>query len=71
MLRLIGLDELVAQDADDYVAIAARLAADDVARAALRQRIAQAAGRLFDDRAPVERLQQALEALARGTDDHG
>ena len=65
MLRLMGIEELVARDADDYVRIAARLAADRAWRDALAARIVAGEGRVFDDRAPVAALARFLrEALS-------
>ena len=52
MLRRIGLDELVARDAEDYVAIALRLCRDSAWRRTLQERIATNAGVLFDTTAP-------------------
>ena len=49
MLRHVGVDELVARDADDYVALAVRLASDAAWRRALVAKIAAGKSRLFDD----------------------
>jgi protein O-GlcNAc transferase len=54
MLALMGIDELVARDEDDYVRIAATLATDAPARGALSQRIVAGAPRIFGDAAAVE-----------------
>lgn len=62
MLRLIGCDELVARDWDDYVRIAARLADDRGWRDALSARIVTHADRLFDDPAPISALADFLAA---------
>lgn len=61
MLRLLGLDELIARDADDYVRIAVRLGTDPAWRRTVRERIAAGRGRLYDD---VEAV-RALEAFYR------
>ncbi len=61
MLRLIGVEELIAADVDDYVRIATRLCNDREWRAALSARIRDNSGRLFDDPAPIA----ALEAYYR------
>ncbi|HET9485107.1 MAG TPA: hypothetical protein VFO79_14195 [Xanthomonadales bacterium] len=72
LLHTLGLDELVARDADDYVARATRLAGDAPARNALRARVAaaRAASPLFDMgryAADFARLVRALAARsARG-----
>jgi predicted O-linked N-acetylglucosamine transferase (SPINDLY family) len=64
MLGLMGLDELVASDADAYVAIAARLAGDADWRHELSRRIVAAQPAVFDDAGPLLALEQALVALA-------
>ena len=66
MLSLAGVDELIARDVDDYVRIAARLAADAQWRRALRTRIQDGHARVFDDPAPVRALSDALHRLACG-----
>jgi predicted O-linked N-acetylglucosamine transferase (SPINDLY family) len=66
ILKRIGLGELVARTADEYVAIAARLAVDASYRDSIRGRMAASRHVLFDDVAPV----RALEAfLAKVTAD--
>ena len=60
MLRLCGVPELVAGSADDYVALALRVAHDADWRQALRQRLDQGAAALFDDAAPLAALTQVL-----------
>jgi predicted O-linked N-acetylglucosamine transferase (SPINDLY family) len=62
MLAQVGVPELVARDAADYVAIAARVAADRTWREELSARIDRGAARLFDDPAPVEAFAAALLA---------
>jgi CRISPR-associated protein Csy1 len=66
MLQLIGATELIAADRDDYVRIAVRLATDASWRSALGKRIEDARQRLFDDPAPIERLQAFLQEVAVG-----
>lgn len=61
MLGLIGVEELIAADVDDYVRIATRLCSDREWRAALSARIRDNSGRLFDDPAPIA----ALDAFFR------
>ncbi len=63
MLGLVGVDELVARDADDYVRIAAGLAGDAPWRQSLRARIVAARGRLFGDAAPIAALGDWLQRL--------
>jgi CRISPR-associated protein Csy1 len=62
MLRLMGLEELVARDSDDYVRLALSLGADRERLASLRACILAARGRLFDDPAPVAALSAFLRA---------
>jgi len=66
MLALAGIAELVAHDETEYVAIAARLAADRAWRDALREQIREGHARLFDDTAPVRAFGDAIEALVGG-----
>ncbi|HXX86221.1 MAG TPA: tetratricopeptide repeat protein [Casimicrobiaceae bacterium] len=61
MLRLIGVEELIAADADDYLRIASRLCGDTAWRTSLSKRIRERCGRLFDDAEPIA----ALEAFYR------
>jgi CRISPR-associated protein Csy1 len=65
MLSMMGMDELVASDVDDYVRIATRLCGDPQWRAELRSRIRERSGVLFDDPAPIA----ALEAFYRDAVD--
>jgi CRISPR-associated protein Csy1 len=60
MLRLLGVDELVARDLDDYVAIASRLGRDPALRASLSQRITAAAPTLFSRDEPIRALEDFL-----------
>jgi CRISPR-associated protein Csy1 len=64
MLALMGVEELVARDADDYVRIVAALADDGERRAGLAQRIRDARARIFDDPAPVAALARWLRENA-------
>ena len=65
ILRRMGLDELVAQDEDGYVALAARLGRDAAYRAHLRRRIEASRGLLFADAAPIRALEELLLARTR------
>ena len=62
MLRLLGIDELVARDADDYVRIVARLVDDAAWHSALTARIRDGRARVFDDPAPSIALAEFLRA---------
>ncbi|MEO8303882.1 MAG: tetratricopeptide repeat protein [Betaproteobacteria bacterium] len=66
MLEVIGATELIAVDRDDYLRIAARLATDTVWRSEIRKRIEDSRELLFDDPAPIERLQSFLQEVAVG-----
>ena len=65
ILRRIGLHELVASDAQGYVAAAVALARDRTSRAALRGRIAAQRHLLYADVAPVRALEEFLLANGR------
>ncbi|MDH4190962.1 MAG: hypothetical protein OEW21_12235, partial [Betaproteobacteria bacterium] len=58
--RRMGLDELVAADAGDYVAKAVRLGTDRDYRAAVEARIAARSGVLFEDQAMISHLGRLL-----------
>ncbi|MGE5538022.1 MAG: tetratricopeptide repeat protein [Gemmatimonas sp.] len=61
ILTMAGLTELIAPDLDGYVALAVRLVRDGEFRAAMRARIAERAGRAFNDPSPVAALAEWLE----------
>ena len=63
MVKRLGVEELVAKDADDYVRIATRVAGDRAFRDELSRRIVAGLDRLFDDAQPV----RALEAFLAST----
>jgi len=63
MLRTIGVDELVARDEEDYVAIALRIAQDHAYREAISTRIREGLLRLVDRGEPIDALARALEAI--------
>ena len=60
MLRLMGIDELVVADSDDYVRLVADLARDPALRESFAERIRQSRRRIFDDTAPVVAFTQWL-----------
>ena len=62
MLHLMGVDELVAADADDYVRIVTRLVRDPAFRTDCAARIRAAQSRIFDDPAPVAALASFLRS---------
>ncbi len=60
MLQMIGCEELIAKDIQDYVRIALRLARDSDFRKELSQRIRAMHGRLFGQDEPLRDLNDAL-----------
>ena len=66
MLRMSGLDDLVARDDEDYVRIAMRLGIDDEFSPGLEKRTREAAAKIFGDRTPVRAFADALDRLVRG-----
>jgi CRISPR-associated protein Csy1 len=60
MLRLAGVEALIARDGDDYVRIAARLVSDRGWRDDLAGRIRAGRSRVFDDPAPIAALADGL-----------
>ncbi len=60
ILRTLGVDELVAGNESDYVALAVRLATDAEYRQRVRERIERSRDSLYHDAAPVLALQDFL-----------
>jgi protein O-GlcNAc transferase len=67
ILRMLDVTDTIAASADDYVAIAARLARDPAWRAGVRARMQANRARLFADPAPVRALEDFIERAVRGT----
>jgi CRISPR-associated protein Csy1 len=65
MLRIIGVDELIARDAVHYVEVALRVAGDRSLRARMSERILAELPRLFDRSEPVAALADCLEDVAK------
>ena len=65
MLRLLGMDELVAADVSDYVAKAVKVGTDRELRAALSARIKAGLATLFDRDEPIRELESFLEMAVR------
>lgn len=63
MLRMLGVEELIASDADDFVSKAAALVRDDALVARLRKRILQQKSVLFDEDAAVAAFAKFLLQL--------
>jgi protein O-GlcNAc transferase len=66
MLRLIGVEELIAKDAARYTALAQALLTDPERLRALRSTIAARASLLFDPDAPIRGFAQFLRERAAG-----
>jgi len=64
MLRMMGVDELIASTERDYVTKAIALCADEPQRAALRERILANKRRLFDDESAVVAFAEFLRSAA-------
>jgi protein O-GlcNAc transferase len=65
MLRTVGVEELIARDAQQYVDIALRVARDPASRASLSRRIREGLPRLLDRSEPIEALADALDRMLR------
>lgn len=66
ILKMMGIDELIATDEDDYVAIATRLATDGRWRRRMVKKIADRAPSIFEDEAPVRAFEDFLEGVCPG-----
>jgi predicted O-linked N-acetylglucosamine transferase (SPINDLY family) len=64
MLRIVGAEELIARDAEEYVQTALRVARDKTYRRALSERIRANLPRLLDRSEPIEVLADAFETMA-------
>ena len=65
ILRVMGLTETIAGNVQEYVAIAARLAADAEWRASLSQLIGERTERIYRDRACIAALEDFLDTATR------
>ena len=63
MLRSVGLEELIARDAEEYVQLALRVARDSDYRRTLSARIGEGWPRLVNRSEPVEALADALSGM--------
>jgi CRISPR-associated protein Csy1 len=63
MLRSVGVEELIARDAEEYVQLALRVASDSGYRQALSTRIGEGWPRLVNRSEPVEALTEALARM--------
>jgi CRISPR-associated protein Csy1 len=66
MLKLMGLDELIASDETDYVGKVAAIASDAAYRSDIAQRLSATRTRIFDDPAPVAALAAWLATQSLG-----
>jgi CRISPR-associated protein Csy1 len=66
MLRILGLEELVARDAAGYVGIATALGRDRERRVDVAERIRQRRGELFEREEPIRALEDFLVRAATG-----
>jgi protein O-GlcNAc transferase len=67
MLRMMGVDELIANDADDYVAKCVALVGNKERLTTLRTRLLGASRRLFEDAAVMPMFEEFL-STAKGSD---
>lgn len=65
MLEVLELPELIASDADDYVAISCRLLEDQNFYQQMRDSIRERKARLFHDKSVAEAFQVAVETICR------
>ena len=70
MLRTVGVEELIARDEQEYVAIALRVAQDSAYREAACRRIREGLPRLIDRSEPVEALAAAFERMINLGEPH-
>lgn len=63
MLQQMGVEELVAADANSYVEIALRVGMDASPRSSIRRHLLQRNAELFEDRAALTAFESALEDL--------
>jgi predicted O-linked N-acetylglucosamine transferase (SPINDLY family) len=74
ILKLLGLERLIARDGDGFVATALGLGADAGLRRRIGDQIAQRKARLYGDGAPIRALEQmligALEERRAGRERH-
>jgi CRISPR-associated protein Csy1 len=65
MLRILGIEELIAGDQQQYVTLALRVGNDNAYRAELSARIGGGLSKVFDRAEPVAALARAFEEIAR------
>jgi predicted O-linked N-acetylglucosamine transferase (SPINDLY family) len=65
MLKMMGVNETIAETTDDYVSTAVRLASDRSWRIAIKEKISENKHRLYRDRACIAALETFLSNVAR------
>jgi protein O-GlcNAc transferase len=65
MLKLLGVEELIATSTEEYLSIAHKLATNHLYRDEISQKILKHRDRLFDDPEPPKVFGQLLEKLVR------
>ena len=68
MLAMIGLQELIVSDPEQYVKLAIDLGRDAARRRQLSERIVANRHRLYDDTAPTKVLSEFFIRMTRGDD---
>jgi predicted O-linked N-acetylglucosamine transferase (SPINDLY family) len=71
MLEVLELPELIANNADDYIAISCKLLDDPAFYLAMKQAIQERKQRLFLDKSVAEAFQTAVETICRQTPSVG
>lgn len=66
MLRMLGLEELIASGVEDYVARAVGLGSDAESRRSISERIAARRGELFERDEPIRALEALFERTSGG-----
>ena len=65
MLKMMNINETIAADPDQYVAIAARLALDNEFYAGVKKKTASNRRRIFEDLSAIEALENFFEEAVR------
>jgi predicted O-linked N-acetylglucosamine transferase (SPINDLY family) len=68
ILQRLGLTDTIANDMEDYVQIAVKLARDRKLREHLRAETLHRKNRIFDDSEPILALEKVIPALCSGGD---
>ncbi len=68
ILRMMGLEDTIALDEDDYVEIAVRLGKDRRWRERVANKVKDRSSRIFNDEAPIRALEDFLDRVCRAPD---